>query len=364
MSERMLRAGVIGGGVGRAHMRGYQSNAASKLVAVCDVDPARVQVVGDEFSVPEAGRYTDYHKMLADAQLDLVSIALPNYLHAEVTLAALQAGVNVICEKPMAPTVALAEAMIAAAQKADRKLVMCYNYRFRPDVQWMQRVISSGQLGDIHHVNATWRRETGIPGSGWFGRKEMSGGGALIDLGVHVLDLTLWFLGFPPVATVSGSTRSLFGQHGLKTWGRKPAPVAEFDVDDGAIGFLRFANGANAMLQATWAEHREPQTDMIRVEVQGTRGTVVLTVPNYRHEDTLRMFTEIEGEPVTVIPSLRSANKTQGHELLVSATVDALLNGTLTPSTGEQGLAAVRVLEAMYQSAAQGHEVALEPVKS
>lgn len=360
--QRVLRAAVIGLGVGRAHMRGYQSNPNAELTAICDADSSRVEMVGDEFHVPANGRYTDFHKLLTDVQPDIVSIALPNYLHAEVTIAALEAGAHVICEKPMAPSIAEAERMIAAAQKADRKLIMCYNYRFRPDVQWMHKVIAAGQLGDIHHVHATWRRETGIPGSGWFGRKAMSGGGAMIDLGVHVLDMTLWFLGFPAVQTVSGGTRSLFGQHGLKTWGRKPGPVAEFDVDDGAIGFLRFANGANAVIQATWAEHRQPQDDMIRIEVQGTLGTILLTIPNYRHEDTLRMFAEIEGEPVTIIPSLRGLGKTQGHEALVSATVDALLNDTPLPSNGEQGLAAVRVLEALYQSAAQGHEVALEAV--
>ncbi len=362
-SQSILRSAVIGVGVGRAHMRGYQSNPGAQLVAICDTDQMRVAAVGDEYHIPERGRYTDYHKMLAEVQPDVVSIALPNYLHADVTLTALEAGAHVICEKPMAPTVTQAEAMITAAKKADRKLVMCYNYRFRPDVQWMKRMIAAGQLGEIHHVHATWRRETGIPGSGWFGKKAMSGGGAMIDLGVHVLDLTLWFMGFPTVTTVSGGTRSLFGQHGLKTWGRKPGPSPEFDVDDGAVAFLRFANGANSVVQATWAEHRQPQDDMIRMEIQGTLGTIILTVPNYRHDDTLRMFSEIEGEPVTVIPSLRTQGKTSGHEALVSATVDALLTDTEAPSTGEQGLAAVRVLEALYQSAALGHEIAIETIQ-
>jgi predicted dehydrogenase len=357
-----LRAGVIGVGVGRAHMRGYIGAEGSELVAICDVDPARVDAAGAEYSVPAEGRYTDYKQMLANAKLDIVSICLPNYIHKQVAEETFAAGAHVVCEKPMATTVAEAEAMIEAAKRADRQLVICYNYRYRADAQWIKKVIGAGQLGEINFVNATWRRETGIPGSGWFGRKALSGGGPLIDLGVHVLDLTLWFLGFPSIRTVSGATRTIFGPEGKKVWGNPRwlgLPSEPFDVEDGAVGFLRFGNGASTVLQATWGEHREPQADMIRIEVHGTKGAIHLTVPNYRHDDTLRMYMEIEGEPVTVIPGLRQ-KPTNNHEMLIAATVEALQAGQPVPVTGEEGLAAVRVLEAMYKSAETGHEVGLE----
>ncbi len=362
MSDTILRAGIVGGGIGRLHAPGYRKNPGSELVAFCDIDTARVAAFGDEFGIPLEGRYTDYRQMLAAAKLDVVSICLPNYLHAEVTTAALESGAHVICEKPMATHVADAQRMIAAAESANRRLIVCYNYRYRADTQWMKRVIDAGTLGDVHHVNASWRRETGIPGRGWFGSKALSGGGALIDLGVHALDLTMWLMGFPKVQTVSGETHTLFGQHGLKTWGRAPGAVIDppFDVDDNAVGFIRFGNGANAVLQATWAEHRTPGDDMLRIEVQGTRGTVILTIPNYRHDDTLRLYTEIEGEPVTITPSLRAPGTSQGHERLISDSIDAIRAGTLAPSDGAQGLAAVRVLEAMYQSAAARKEISLD----
>lgn len=361
-SQPLLRAGVIGVGVGRAHMRGYQGSPGAELVAVCDVDPARVESVAQEFNIPQAGRFTDYQQMLADARLDVVSICLPNYIHKEVTEACFAAGAHVICEKPMATTTAEAQAMLDAARRADRQLVICYNYRYRADTQWIKKVIDAGQLGEVNFVHATWRRETGIPGSGWFGNKALSGGGPLIDLGVHVLDLSMWFMGFPKLATVSGSTRSTFGPQGKKVWGLPRwigTQGAPFDVEDGAVGFLRFANGASAILQATWAEHREPQADMIRIEVHGSKGAIHMTVPNYRHDDTLRMYTEIEGEAVTIIPGLRDVKKTANHEMLIEATVEALRTGAPVPVTGEQGMAAVQVLEAMYQSAADGHEVTL-----
>src|SRR5258708_18135120 len=164
----------------------------------------------------------------------------------------------------------------------------------------------------------------------------MSGGGALIDLGVHVLDLTMWLLGSPVVVTFRGDTHWLFGPRGMKTWGRRPGQPIEppFDVDDGAVGFIRFANGANAVLEATWAEHRQPKDDLIHMEIQGTNGTVVLNVANYKHEDSLTMYSEIEGEPVTVIPTVRLDGR-QGHDALVIEVMRSIIEGTPQPSECE-----------------------------
>jgi predicted dehydrogenase len=363
MTDQPLRAGIIGLGVGKAHAKGYLGNHGAALVALCDTDEVRLNELGNQFGVAPEYRFTDYKKMLADANLDLVSVCLPNYLHAEVSVAALDAGVNVLCEKPMAPTVPQAQEMLAAAGRNKRQIMIAYNYRYRADTQWIRRLISAGHLGSIYHVYAAWRRETGIPGSGWFGNKQMAGGGALIDLGVHVLDLTMWLLGFPGVLTVSGDTHSVFGPRGMKMWGRRPGQGTEapFDVDDGAVGFIRFANGANAVLEATWAEHRQPQDDLIRMELQGTNGTVVLNVANYKLDDTLRFYTELEGEPATVIPNIRVSGP-QGHEALIIEVIRSLRENSTPPSDGFQGLAAVQVLQAMYESARTGREVSIEQV--
>jgi predicted dehydrogenase len=363
MTDQPLRAGIIGLGVGKSHARGYLGNHGAALVAICDMDEVRLHELGIQYAIPPENRYTDYKKMLAEAKLDLVSVCLPNYLHAETTIAALDAGVHVLCEKPMAPGVAQAQEMIAAAGRNSRQLMVTYNYRYRADTQWIRRLIAGGHLGSVYHVYASWRRETGIPGSGWFGNKQMAGGGALIDLGVHVLDLTMWLLGFPGVLTVSGDTHSVFGPRGMKMWGRRPGQIAQppFDVDDGAVGFIRFANGANAVLEATWAEHRQPQDDLIRMELQGTNGTVVLNIANYKLEDTLRFYTELEGEPATVIPNLRFSGP-QGHEALIIDVIRSIRENSTPPSDGFQGLAAVQVLQAMYESARTGHEIALDQV--
>jgi predicted dehydrogenase len=359
MIDRKLRAGIIGLGVGQSHARGYLGSSDAELVAVCDSNEVRLNEWAAKWNVQR--RYTDYSQMLAEAELDVVSVCLPNALHPSASIAALNAGIHVVCEKPMSSSVAEAQEMIDAARRNNRYLMIAYNYRYRPDTQWMRRVIQSGKLGTIYHINVSWRRETGIPGWGWFGSKQMSGGGALIDLGVHVLDLALWSMGFPKARTVSGDTRAFFGPKAMKTWGRVPGQGIDggFDVEDGGIGFIRFDNGANMVLNITWAEHVQPQEDAIRVEIQGTEGTIILHIRNYKNDDTLRFYTEIEGEPVTIIPGIRFGSP-QGHEGLIRDIMDSLRREA-TPSTdGIQGLASVAILEALYQSAAAGREVVME----
>ncbi|MBI1280164.1 MAG: hypothetical protein GC179_18700 [Anaerolineaceae bacterium] len=352
----VLRAGIIGLGVGKAHAKGYTTSTDADLVAVCDTNAERLQQFADEWNVPE--RYNDIAMMLNDAKLDMVSICLPNALHAQYSIAALEAGINVVCEKPMAVNTQEARAMVEAAKRTGKKLMMCYNYRFRSDAQWMRQMITSGQLGTIFHVQVSWRRETGIPGWGLFGSKAASGGGALIDLGVHVIDLALWLMDFPVVQTVSAQTRSLFGPFGRKTWGRVPGQKIEggFDVDDGAVGFMRLGNGASMAMNITWAEHGQPQEDAYRVEVQGTEGTAVLNVRNYKNDDSLRFYTEMAGQPVTVIPGLRFDGP-QGHEALIIDLAKSIRNRTEPGTSGEQGLVAVEILEALYESSEKRREV-------
>ncbi|MEZ4667012.1 MAG: Gfo/Idh/MocA family oxidoreductase [Anaerolineae bacterium] len=359
MSERIVRAGIVGLGVGQAHAKGYMGSPYADLVAICDMNEARLQESGDKWKVD--ARYTDYKQMFKEAKLDIVSVCVPNAAHAEVSIAALKAGVHVICEKPMAVNVAEAEAMLEAARSSKRQLMVSYNYRFQSDSQWMKKMVTDGKLGTVYHVDVSWRRETGIPGWGLFGSKAASGGGALIDLGVHVIDLALWMMDFPEVETVSGQVRSLFGPNGRKTWGRTPGQKIEggFDVDDGAIAFLRLNNGASMVVNITWAEHMAPQEDMFRVELQGTEGTAILHVRNYKNMDTLRFYTEMAGQPVTVVPGVRFDGP-QGHEAMVIDLTRAIANNETPSTSGEQGLIGVEILEALYQSAESGHEIVMQ----
>lgn len=364
MTDNPLRAAVVGLGVGVAHCDAYTLNKTTQLVALCDVNRARLDEKADEYDVPAEGRFTDYREMLEAARPDLVSICLPNAMHAEATVAALEAGAHVLCEKPLAPSVFEVRDMIKAARINDRQLMVAYNHRYRADVFWIRRMIAEGRLGTIYHVEATWRRETGIPGLGWFGNKQMAGGGALIDLGVHILDMAFWLLGFPNVLTVSGATRSHFGPRGLKVWGN-PRWMGDtnvvFDVEDGAIGFIRLENGATIALQSTWAEHRGPKEDIIRLEFQGTEGTAVLNIVNYTREDTLRFYCEMAGAPTVITPTVSWSGQ-WGHEALIAEMAASLNNNAPPPTEATQGLATVRVLEAIYHSAHSGREVVFERI--
>lgn len=357
MTEK-LRAAIIGLGVGKAHAKGYLNSPDAQLVALCDANADRLKQSAADWNVSQ--QYTDYATMLAEVKPDIVSVCLPNALHAKATVAALEAGSHVICEKPMAVSADEARWMVSTAEQAGRHLMVSYNYRYRPDSQWMYRVMQNGRLGNVYHVHAHWRRETGIPGWGLFGSKDASGGGALIDLGVHVIDLALWMMGFPKVQSISAGIRSLFGPEGRKTWGRHPGQKIEggFDVDDGGVAFLRLAGGATMYLNVTWAEHTNPQEDSFGVELQGTDGTAALHVRHYGKDDTLRMYTEIEGEPVTVIPSVRF-DGTQGHEAMIRSLLGEIQRGETPSTSGMHGLATVEILQALYQSAAEGREIVL-----
>lgn len=358
MTDQPLRAAIIGLGIGKSHAKGYAERHGATLVALCDLSELRLAELSAEFDIPADGLFKDYNAMLKEIKPDIVSICLPNALHKDSTLAALEAGAHVLCEKPMATTVVEAEAMMAAARANHRQLMIAYSHRYRPDVWWIRRMIDDGALGEIYHVHAQWRRETGIPGSGWFNNKALAGGGALIDLGVHMLDMALWFMDYPVVNTVSGSVRSVFGPRNIKTWGLLPGQERGdvFNVDDGAVAFLRLGNGASLLLESTWAEHRQPGDDLFRVEIQGSLGTAVLHVANYTRENTLTFYTELSGWPVTVTPKVKLEG-TWGHERLIAESIAALRAGTPLPTAGEQGVLAVRVLEAIYQSAAAGHEI-------
>lgn len=363
MATLPLKVAVVGlGGAGRNQAQAYHVIEGIELVGAADSNPEAALVHAEKLGLTSV--YTDYRQLLAELKPDIVGVATPNSLHSTVTVDALNAGAHVLCEKPMATSVAEAQAMVDAAERNNRKLGVIYNWRYRPELVYLNQVIQSGGLGDIYHADVQWRRESGIPGSGWFGNKALAGGGALIDLGVHVLDLALWLMGFPKVETVSAQTRAEFGVHGKKIWGAPWKNVMNanavrptFDVDDGSVAFMRLANQASLMLQATWAEHRKPGDDFIQVELQGTQGSAYWKLINYR-ETEFRLYNEINGAAVTTIPNVITT-ETAGHERVVQEFVASVIYDRPLVSSGAHGFMGVQVLEAMYTSSATRREVVL-----
>lgn len=350
-----IKVGVIGLGVGMAHAHGYQANPDAELIAVCDADPKRLKEQSEKLGISPEQQFTDVIQMLALPDLEAVSVTLPNHLHAPISIAAFQAGKHVLCEKPLARTAVEAQSMVDAAKKAGKTLMVCFNYRFREDARWLRALSDEGKFGQVYFAKAGWLRNTGIPGAGsWFTRKEQAGGGPLIDLGVHVLDLTLWLMGYPKVTSVSGSTYAKFGPQGKKSWG-KPRGDVIYDVEDLAAGFVRFENGASLSIETSWASHTKAGRDDYFVTLYGSEGGSELYVPNYADRETISFFTEDGGVPINVRPSI--VTRGGGHELATAHFVQCLRDGTPPESTGDQGVALLKVIDALYESAKTGHEV-------
>ncbi len=368
-NNKSLRMGIIGLGAGRFMGVSSREVKGVEVAAICDLDAGRLASFGIEFDIPESAHYNDYQQMFAEANLDLIHIALPNSLHEQVAVAALEAGIDTIVEKPMTTDTASAQRMVDAEARSSKRLMVVYNRRYRADTQWARSMFEDGKLGDVYHVNVHWRRETGIPGSGWFGNKALAGGGPLIDLGVHVMDMALFVLGYPRVLTVSGQTWGKFGHRGQKVnrWRKNPdtTPPMNFDVEDNAVGFVRLEGNTTMSVQASWAEHTKPKADHIYVEFQGTEGSIVIDIPNYTKDDTVRYYTSMNGEAVTVAPNIRwYRGGHYQHAGFLNAAVQHLLNGTPPPSTAAEGLTMTRILEGIYQSAERGQELVMEPVEA
>lgn len=359
MTQSRLRVGVIGTGIGKAHLEGYQKLADTvEVVALCDSDETRLNQIADKFDVPL--RYTKATELFNSGKVEAVSVCLPNNLHGPVSIAALEAGLHVLCEKPLAENVATGEKIAAVAAKASTKFMLCYNRRYRPDVQWMKQVIEQDYLGEIYQIKAGWVRETGIPGwGGWFTDKQIAGGGPLIDLGVHMLDAALWLVDFPAPLTVSGTVYTNFGPQQFKTWGHRPtsAQPTGYTVEDAATAFIRLADNISLTLEVSWASHARPGMDDFFLTLNGTKGAVELYVANYAGENTLTMYREVAGVPVVTKPMVKVLG--YDHNISIAEFVRCVRDDLTPPATAEDGLVVLRIIEAIYNSAHQGQEITL-----
>lgn len=356
-NETSMRAAVMGlGGIGRAHLRALQATPGAEIAAVCDSQKSLLKTVGDEFEVEK--RYVDFKNMLDREQLDTVSVATPNSAHAGPTIAALDHGVHVLVEKPMARTYSEAKQMVDAAERNDRVLQVVFNHRYRPDVQVLKQFIDDGGVGDIYHAKSRWLRRAGIPGrsGSWFINKEESGGGPLIDLGVHMLDMALYLLGEPEVEAVSGATYNKLGQRFSE---RRFGPDAVYEVEDFSTAFIRLAGGHTLELEASWATYRETG-ELINITLFGEDGGAELASKNYNPADTLRLFVDAGGVPAEIKPAIPSdRNRPSGHTLVLKRFFDAVTSSDWSAERGHEGLLRTWIIDAIYRSAAEGREIRL-----
>ena len=341
---KKLRMGVVGMGMGQGHARGFFSHPGADLVALCDIDASRMQAVADEYGVSDL--YTDAETMFRKGGLDAVGIAVPNKFHAPLTIAALKQGLHVLCEKPMAMTVAEARRMNAAAARTGLNLMIDFSHRFTAEAAALKCQVEAGVVGDIYFGRTVWHRNRGIPGlGGWFGIKELSGGGPLVDIGVHMLDLALWFMGYPDPVAVMGST-----------YDKIAVPIArrarkKFSVEDLACGMIKFDNGATLVVESSWALN-QPGQDRIATTLCGDKGGL-----SYKHKAgggwEADLYTDERGDLYTKRLDARTVSTPSSfHDF-----VDSIIEKRPPLATGDHGLKVMKIIEGIYRSAASGKEV-------
>jgi predicted dehydrogenase len=355
------KVGIIGaGGMVRYHVAGFR-NAGAEVVAIADVNRIAAQVASEAHAIGRV--YSDVGEMLDTADLDAVSIIVPNRYHAPLAIQALEAGKHVFCEKPPALNAAEVRQMIAAAGRAGKRLMFNFNNRARPEAYAMKSFVDDGTVGRVNSAQARWIRRTGIPGfGGWFTNRSLSGGGALIDL-LHMVDLALYLMGNPEPAYVLGQTFDEFiTDPSFKgPWGIPDTAGGTTDVETAAHGFVTFKTGQVLSLQVSWAEMVEREE--VSVTFQGIRAGGKVE----------RLFGR-DGLDETAIDSCELYAQQQGRSINSSIVVEACedmgrirsasnfilaIEGEEEPlNTPDQALALMTIIDAIYESAATGRPVA------
>ena len=351
-----MKMAIIGaGGIANAvHAPAYEKIEQVQIIAVCDIVLERAKKLAKRLGADFV--CTDYRDILKLEGLEAVDICTPNYLHSIIAVEALTHGIHVFCEKPDAINVREAEKMKHAAEKSGKTLMVMRNNRYRAFASYLKNYIEDGKMGDIYASRCGWQRRRGIPGKGgWFTTKAQSGGGPLIDLGVHMIDLAIWLMGNPKPVAVSGCTYEKFANSGVSdSENAKFGDVdsnGTFDVEDLAMGFIRFENGACMQVEFSWASNIEKE--QLFLELRGTKTGAVWS----SNDDQLKIFAEEYGSTVDLLPNLQET--VQIHEANIRHFVDVILDGANPMFVPQQGVDMVKILEGFYQSAMEGREIRL-----
>jgi len=339
------RVAIIGAGwaARNVHLPGFRA-AGVPVAAICDINPAPAQTLARQYAVPNV--YSDWKEMIDRERPDSVHVLLPNVAHREPVLYALAAGANVLCEKPIATSAAEAREMFAAAEAAGRTLMAAQSWRFEAPSRAIKRLVDNGDLGDIYYAEATAMRRMGIPMWGMFHYKEYSHGGALLDIGVHMLDLAIWLMGNPEPQRVSSMVTAKFGKRpDFAKILRNAWDPERFDVDDFSVSLVHFANGASLVLRVSWAAHIEHQ-QLFDVRLLGTEGGATVTPPTF--------YTLHRGLPVEAKLAVGGGS---GYEREIAHWVKVLAGEAEPIVKPDESINVQRILEAAYRSAEEGREI-------
>lgn len=349
-TAKKLRVGIIGtGGISHSHMAGYKRlGDRVEVVAACDIDEDKLTAYCKQYDIPK--QYTDFSEMMAKEELDCVSVCTWNSVHKDATVAALRGGANVLCEKPMAMNTAEAEEMLAVSKETGKLLQVGFVRRFGNDAAAVKAFVDDGAFGDIYYAKATYLRRSGSPG-GWFGDKSRSGGGPLIDLGVHVIDLVRYLSGLPNPVSAYGSTYNNLGPDrasgGQKAW--TIGGVSTFTVEDFTAAMIKFDNGLTVSVETSF--NLNVKHDSTNIELFGTKA-------GCRLEPSVEIYTQMAGRFVNVETASSTALNFNGlFENEIQGFVNAAEGIEPCRATAEDGVALMKIIDAIYESAETGMSV-------
>ncbi|MEW9699457.1 Gfo/Idh/MocA family protein [Paenibacillus sp. SI8] len=354
MSELRTKIGVIGlGSISDLHLQGYQKVGQAELHAICDMNRTRAEEKAKQYGIPHV--YTDYRELLADPEVEAVSICTWNNTHAEISIAALQAGKHVLVEKPLCRTVEEALQIESVVRETGKTLQVGFVRRYDANAQLIKGFIHHGDLGEVYYAKASCIRRLGNPG-GWFADSERSGGGPLIDLGVHVIDLCWYMMGRPKPVSVSGNTYKNLGNRAhIRNLSFYKA--ADYDptvngVEDMANALIRFENGASLLVDVSFTLHAKK--DEISVKLYGDKGGAEL-------EPELTLVTEKYDTILNIAPQTdsKTLNIHDAFYNEVNHFVSCCRSGGVPISPVEDGVTMMRILCGIYESAAKGIEIQL-----
>ena len=349
---KKFRIAYIGcGGIAQTHLAALKTMPDVEVVAGVDNDTDRFAVMQEKWGVNKL--YKDWPTMLKEIQPDGVVVCTPNGVHSQPAIDSANAGAHVMVEKPMALDPKQCQQMIEASKKAGKKLAVGFQYRYHPSTEFLTRARDAGEFGNVMFVKCQALRRRGIPNWGVFGRKELQGGGPLIDIGVHVIEMAHYTMGSPKPVAASGNTWTYLGNKASDVASMWPNwDYKTYTIEDLAIGQIRFDNGAILQIEAMFAGHIEK--DVWNFSLVGDKGG--------GNWDPAGLYTDRAGTMINSTPSFLSS-KTDFHNLFIAKLrnwIDASVNGTELRAPGEAGLAVQKMLDGVYRSAAAGKEVTID----
>ena len=355
--DRTLRVGIIGTGwIAESHIESYLHMPDVQVVALADLVPGKAERFAEHYGLKDVHFYPDHASMLKAEKLDAVSVCTYNRTHAECTIAALEAGVNVLLEKPMCVTTEEAAQIIRAEKKSGKLLSIGFQPRMDPNMQMIKKIVDSGALGEIYYIQTGGGRRRGIPNS-TFIEQRTAGIGALGDIGCYSLDMVLNAIGYPKPLTVTGYTSNFFGTNPLY---QKKEDAERFDVDDFAAAFIRLEGGVVLDFRISWAMHLDTPGDTLILGKKAALRIPSTECWNGTVGGPMKLYTDVAGEQVETIIPIIPMGEPGLFDRKIRSFLDAILDGAPAPVPSSQILYNQAIIDGICQSAKVGHEIEIK----